>query len=218
MVDKKMKGHLTADDPPAKKRQKNVSQESTTASQVGREENGSGEELVSLRHMNSKAARKMNPLGLKELTELFSRHSDPDERIILGTEAKRVKITAESAPHTVFDEDSADKPKVGFGQGESNAEAISVESPALEINQNDNLSWDRQIPKKADRVIKQRLTIHVPVNLIDRIKNAVYYTPGLTMSDFADTAFEKAISLLEEHNGGPFQQRTQELKGGRPIK
>lgn len=218
MADKKMKGHLKGDDSPAKKRQRNISQESITASQVGRDENDSGEELVAFRHMNSKAARKMKEIDLKELTELFSRDSDPDERIILGTEPKRVKVTAESESRTVFEADDADKPKVGSGQRESRITAISIESPALEINQNDNLSLDRQMPGKADKVVKQRLTIHVPIKLIDRIKNAVYYTPGLTLSDFADSAFEKAISLLEESNGGPFQQRTKELKGGRPIK
>jgi hypothetical protein len=181
LADKKMKGHLKVDDPPAKKRQKKIS-------------------------------------SIKELQEYLSSDSDPDEWICLGTKPKRVRITAESEPRTLFEEDGADKPKVSFGQGGSNGEAISAEAPALEIHQNDNLSWDRPMSGKADRVAKQRLTIHVPVKLIDRIKNAVYYTPGLTMSDFADTAFEKAISLLEERNGGPFQQRTQELKGGRPIK
>jgi hypothetical protein len=218
MADKKMKGHLKVDDPPAKKQQRSVPQESTTASQVGRDGNGSGEELVSFRHMNSKPARKMREIGLKELEELFSRDNRPESEISLGGEPEIVRQTAKAESRTVFDGDSADTPEVGFGQGESHTMGIPGEGLALEINQNDNLSLDRQMPGKADRVVKQRLTIHVPVKLIDRIKNAVYYTPGLTMSDFADTAFEKAISLLEERNGGPFQQRTQDLKGGRPIK
>jgi hypothetical protein len=218
MADKKLRSHLKVDDPPAKKRQRKVSQESTTTSQVGRKENGSGEELVSFRHMNSKAARKMKPVSLKKLNELFSRDDRPESEISLGGEPEIVRQTAKAESRTVFDQDGADKPKVGFGQGENQAMAIPVEAPALEINQNDNLSSDWQVPRKADRVAKQRLTIHVSAKLIDRIKNAVYYTPGLTMSDFADTAFDKAISLLEERNGGPFQQRTQELKGGRPIK
>ena len=218
MAAKKLKSHLKVDDPPAKKRQKKGSQESIAASQVGREENGSGEELVSFRHMNSKVARKMNPIGLKELEELFSRDDRHESEISLIGEPEIVRQTAKAESRTVFDGDNADTPKVGFGQGESHTMTIPVEGLALEINQNDNLSVDRQMGGKADRVVKQRLTIHVPIKLIDRIKNAVYYTPGLTMSDFADTAFEKAISLLEERNGGPFQQRTQDLKGGRPIK
>ena len=154
----------------------------------------------------------------KRLMEIISMDDDPESEISLGGESEIVKQTVKAESRTVFDEDGTDKPKVGLGQGESHAMAIPGGPPALEINHNDNLSLDRQMPGKAGRVVKQRLTIHVPVKLIDRIKNAVYYTPGLTMSDFADIAFEKAISLLEESNGGPFQQRTQELKGGRPIK
>ena len=219
MADKKLQSYLKVDDPPAKKRQRKVPQESTAASQVGHDKiNGSGERFLSVRDMNSKAAREADKERLKKLTELFSRDDRPESEISLGGEPEIVKQAAKTESRPVFDEDGEQTPKVGFGQGESHTMGGTREGLALEIDQNDNLSLDRQMPGKAERVVKQRLTIHVPVKLIDRIKNAVYYTPGLTMSDFADTAFEKAISLLEERNGGPFQQRTQELKGGRPIK
>ena len=218
MADKKLESHLKVDDPPAKKRKKKVSKKSTAAAQVGHDKiNGPGEEFAPFRHMNSKTTGRMNR-RMRTLEELISWVDDPESEISLGGEPEIVKQTAKAESRTVFDGDSADTPKVGFGQGESHTMAIPGKGLALEINQNDNLSLDRQVPRKADRVVKQRLTIHVPVKLIDRIKNAVYYTPGLTMSDFADSAFEKAISHLEESNGGPFQQRTQELKGGRPIK
>src|SRR5829696_6699389 len=31
------------------------------------------------------------------------------------------------------------------------------------------------------RVAKERLTVHLPVELIDRVKNIVYWTPGLSL-------------------------------------
>ena len=74
------------------------------------------------------------------------------------------------------------------------------------------------MPGKADRVLKQRLTIHVSVGLINRVKNAVFWSSGLTLSDLTEAALTQAVDELEEKRGEPFPQRTQELKGGRPIK
>lgn len=65
---------------------------------------------------------------------------------------------------------------------------------------------------------KERLTVHLPPDTIDRAKNAVYWSPGLTLAGLAETAFLKALEKLEKENGGPFPARTAELKGGRPMK
>jgi hypothetical protein len=68
------------------------------------------------------------------------------------------------------------------------------------------------------RVTKERLTIHLPVPLIERVKNAVYWTPGLTLAGLAEQALARLIDELEAENGAPFKTRREELKGGRPIK
>lgn len=66
---------------------------------------------------------------------------------------------------------------------------------------------------------KERLTVHLPLEVIDRAKNAVYWTPGLTLAGLAEGAFLEAVERLEKKNGGPFQSRKEKkLKGGRPIK
>ena len=65
---------------------------------------------------------------------------------------------------------------------------------------------------------KERLTIHVPVPLIERVKNAVFWTPGLTLADLGARALEEYVTQLETENGGPFEQRRHELKGGRPMR
>ena len=68
------------------------------------------------------------------------------------------------------------------------------------------------------RVIKERLTVHVPVELIDRVKNIVYWTPGLTLARLAEEALTKEVEKREKERGEPFPHRTEELRGGRPLK
>lgn len=71
-------------------------------------------------------------------------------------------------------------------------------------------------PTKALR--KDRLTIHLPVELIERAKNAVFWTPGLTLAALGEQALEEMLEKLETGQGGPFDQRLHELKGGRPLR
>ncbi len=76
-----------------------------------------------------------------------------------------------------------------------------------------------QTPKAArTKVEKERTTFHLPVDLMDRVRNAVYWTPGLTLAGMAEEALGKAIGALEKKQGGPFPPRPEELRGGRPIK
>lgn len=66
--------------------------------------------------------------------------------------------------------------------------------------------------------LKQRVTIHISVDLIDRVKNAVYWEPGLTLTEFAEQAFSKALDKREKDKGGSYPARKdKQLKGGRPI-
>jgi hypothetical protein len=66
---------------------------------------------------------------------------------------------------------------------------------------------------------KQRVTIHAPEDLIDRVKNVVYWEPGLTLAGFAEYALECAVDKMEQERGTPFPDRkTRKLRGGRPIK
>jgi len=70
----------------------------------------------------------------------------------------------------------------------------------------------------ASRPSKQRITLHISSELVDRVKNAVYWEPGLTVAGFSEEAFTKMIELLEAERGAPFPQRKQhKLRGGRPV-
>ena len=72
--------------------------------------------------------------------------------------------------------------------------------------------------RKRTKFTKERLTVHLPPDLINRIKNVVYWTPGMTLASFAEEFMEVAVDKIEKKRGKPFPQRSQELKGGRPFK
>ncbi|OGH59744.1 MAG: hypothetical protein A3G34_07990 [Candidatus Lindowbacteria bacterium RIFCSPLOWO2_12_FULL_62_27] len=71
---------------------------------------------------------------------------------------------------------------------------------------------------KTEKPKKERLTIHVSTDIIDRVKNAVFWTPGLTLSELTECALTEAVDSLEKKRRGKFQKRTGELKVGRPMK
>ncbi len=77
------------------------------------------------------------------------------------------------------------------------------------------LEKEQKTPSKSK---KERITVQISVDVIERMKNAVYWTPGLTLASLAEEAFSKAVDKLEKGREEPFPQRKDELKTGRPIK
>lgn len=65
---------------------------------------------------------------------------------------------------------------------------------------------------------KSRLTTYITHTTIERVKNAVFWTPGLTLADFTERALIKAIDDIEGGRGEHFPQRSSDLKKGRPIR
>jgi hypothetical protein len=65
---------------------------------------------------------------------------------------------------------------------------------------------------------KQRVTVQISSPLMNRLKNAVYWTPGITISSSIESAIEEKLRALEQANNGEFAQRSEELKAGRPVK
>lgn len=72
--------------------------------------------------------------------------------------------------------------------------------------------------KKNKEIKRERLTAQIPREIIERARNAVYWTPGLTLAGLTEIAIEKLLDELEEKLGKPFPPRTTELKAGRPVK
>ena len=65
---------------------------------------------------------------------------------------------------------------------------------------------------------RQKLTVHLDEKLVNRVKNAAYWNPRLTIARIAEEGIRHAIDKIERENGGPYAQRESELVGGRPMK
>ena len=66
------------------------------------------------------------------------------------------------------------------------------------------------------RTRKQRVTITLPVALLERLRNAVYWTGHGTLARLISDALEQAVTNMEQGNGQAFPQRLAPLKRGRP--
>ncbi len=63
-----------------------------------------------------------------------------------------------------------------------------------------------------------RVTLNLPVTLLDQMRNAVYWTPGMTLTGLIKGAIHESLDKLEARRGQPFPLRLSELKCGRPRK
>ena len=66
------------------------------------------------------------------------------------------------------------------------------------------------------RARKQRVTITLPVTLLERLRNAVYWTGHGTLARLITEALDGAVTQIEQHNGGTFPARLTPLRRGRP--
>lgn len=82
----------------------------------------------------------------------------------------------------------------------------------------DKVEVNREEEKFDKKVVRRsKVSAEVDYDVADRVKNAVYWTPGLTMARFIEKALEDAIDKIEEDRGGKFEARERELVGGRPM-
>lgn len=70
-------------------------------------------------------------------------------------------------------------------------------------------------PKKSS-VERRRLTVSLPLELLERSRNTVYWTKGLTLARLLEQALTHSLDHRERLNGQPFPKRLEDLKGGRP--
>jgi len=61
-----------------------------------------------------------------------------------------------------------------------------------------------------------RVTVMLPTTLIERLRNAVYWTGGSTLARLVTDAVEDVVVTMEQANGGAFPPRLSPLKRGRP--
>lgn len=82
----------------------------------------------------------------------------------------------------------------------------------------DHSTRDTKVQKPAKRrsVERKRLTVSLPVDLLERSRNTVYWTKGLTLARLLEQALTSTLDQRERLNGQPFSRRLADLKGGRP--
>jgi hypothetical protein len=61
-----------------------------------------------------------------------------------------------------------------------------------------------------------RLTVSLPSDLVDRLRDAVYWSPSLTLAWLIAQSLGTALSEMESLRQGPFPKRTKPLRAGRP--
>lgn len=69
-----------------------------------------------------------------------------------------------------------------------------------------------QAEEREESDAKELLQGYVNRHLCDRARNAVFYTPGLTLSNFLSRAVELGLSEAEGRYGGHFPQRPEKHK------
>jgi hypothetical protein len=100
-----------------------------------------------------------------------------------------------------------------------------VQEPIREVAEKPKIAnEDRQrraTPANSIRVAqttRQKLTVHLESSLAERVKNAAYWNPKLTIAGIAEQGIRLAIEKHEREHGGKYPPREGELVGGRPIK
>lgn len=76
----------------------------------------------------------------------------------------------------------------------------------------------QQLASEHNRQKKNRLTVQISEEVIEKLKDAVYWTPGATLADFAEQALLNHVNALEKERGQAFPKRSGQLKTGRPMK
>lgn len=61
-----------------------------------------------------------------------------------------------------------------------------------------------------------RLTVSLPGDLVDRLRDAVYWSPSLTLAWLIAQSLRTSLAEMESLHQGPFPKRTNALRAGRP--
>jgi ferredoxin-NADP reductase len=63
---------------------------------------------------------------------------------------------------------------------------------------------------------KQKVTLSLPTALIERLRNAVYWTGNRPLASLVEEALDALVTEMEEVNREAFPPRLSPLKAGRP--
>jgi hypothetical protein len=63
----------------------------------------------------------------------------------------------------------------------------------------------------------KRVTVPLLFETVEAVRDAVFYSPGETLSHFVDVAVAAELRRRARRNGAPYPKRTAPLRRGRPI-
>lgn len=66
-------------------------------------------------------------------------------------------------------------------------------------------------------VNKKNFSVSITPAVLDKIRDIVYWTPGLTVSGLVETCFINVANAMEADRGSEFPARTGQLSMGRPV-
>lgn len=64
---------------------------------------------------------------------------------------------------------------------------------------------------------KQKIAVQLPSDLVEKARDAVYWTPGMTLNRLAQIALVHTLECMESLRGVPFPPRGGNLPAGRPV-
>jgi len=64
---------------------------------------------------------------------------------------------------------------------------------------------------------KQKIAVQLPSELVEKARDAVYWTPGMTLNRLAQIALSQTLECMETLRGVPFPPRGGSLSTGRQI-
>ena len=80
----------------------------------------------------------------------------------------------------------------------------------------ETINSSKATPSSMSKSRKQRVTITLPQSLLERLRNAVYWTGHGPLARLIAEALDDAVTHMEQANGQAFPRRLAPLKRGRP--
>jgi len=90
--------------------------------------------------------------------------------------------------------------------------------PAVNMSQVDSLMEPQDATREPDREPRGQLNVNIPADALNKARDAVYWTPGLTLADLVSEAVTRELARLEKQRGEPYPNRKGNIKTGRPIR
>lgn len=111
---------------------------------------------------------------------------------------------------TVVEQTVPGKERRRGARGAAVAAVVTAAAVTLQVR-------ERRKTHRAVAEERERVTVKLPKTLIERTRDAVFWTAGLTLTGLIEESLIRAIARLERQRGQPFERRTADLKAGRPT-